>query len=273
MLRATILFATGLLAIVLIGLPAIAQAPAEVTLTRIDCGTDAAPRDVGRFSDTFAHKDLKLTFTFSCYLIKHGNDYMVWDTGFTPGSNPNAPKVGIVDRLKELDVTPAQVKYVGISHFHADHTGQLAPFTNATLLIGKGDWDQIISPTPMQGANVAGFKSWIDEKRKVETLTLDKDVFGDGSVIVLKMPGHTPGHSCLLVRLKDMGPVLLSGDAVHFHENYEENGVPSFNFDRAQTVASIERMKQLAANLKATLIIQHDMRDVGKLPAFPSAAK
>src|SRR5678815_2692030 len=203
----------------LLSLSAAAQTP-EVTLTRIECGTGAKPTMVAeRFSDTFAYKpDLALTFTFSCYLIKHGDEYMVWDTGFAPGTNPNAPKVGIVDRLTELKVTPDQVKYVGISHFHGDHTGQLDPFKNATLLIGKGDWDQITSPTPMQGANVAGFKSWIDEKRKVEPLTLDKDVFGDGTVVVLRMPGHTPGHSSLLVRLKDMGPVILVGDLVHFRE-------------------------------------------------------
>src|ERR1051325_613668 len=274
MLKATILFALGLCVTVLVGVPAMAQAPAELTLTRIDCGTGAAPIYVGqRFSDTFAYKDLKLTFTYSCYLIKHGTDYMVWDTGFAPGTSPNAPKVGIVDRLKEVNVAPDQVKYVGISHFHSDHTGQLAPFTNATLLIGQGDWDQVISPTPMQGANVAGFKSWIDEKRKVEPLPSDKDVFGDGSVIVLRTPGPTPGHSSLLVRLRDMGPVLLTGDLAHFRENYDRAGVPTFNFDRAATVASIERMKQIAANLKATVVIQHDMRDIGKLPAFPAAAK
>src|SRR5437588_1561738 len=258
----------------LLSLSAVGQTAPEVTLTRIECGTGAKPTNVAeRFTDTFAYKDLNLTFTYSCYLIKHGDEYMVWDTGFAPGTSPNAPKVGMVDRLKELKVTPEQVKYVGISHFHGDHTGQLAPFTNATLLIGKGDWDGITAPTPMQGANVAGFKSWIDEKRKVEPLTGDKDVFGDGSVVVLRTPGHTPGHSSLLIRLKDMGPVLLSGDAAHFRENYESNGVPSFNFDRAATVASIERMKQLVANLKATLVIQHDMRDIGKLPAFPAAAK
>jgi glyoxylase-like metal-dependent hydrolase (beta-lactamase superfamily II) len=274
MLRATILLAIGVCATVLIGLTAMAQAPSEITLTRIDCGTGATPVDVGqRFTDTFAYKDLKLTFTYSCYVIKHGNEYMVWDTGFAPGTNANAPKVGLVDRLKEVRVTPDQVKFVGISHFHGDHTGQLAPFTNATLLIGKGDWEQITSPTPMQGANVAGFKSWVDEKRKVEPLTADKDVFGDGSVVVLRTPGHTPGHSSLLVKLKDMGPVLLTGDAVHFRENYESNGVPWFNYDRAATVASIERMKGIVANLKATVIIQHDMRDIGKLPAFPAAAK
>jgi N-acyl homoserine lactone hydrolase len=271
MLRVLSLFVV-LCASVLIGLAAFAQAPADVTLTRIDCGTPR-PTDAERFTDTFAYKDLKVTFTFSCYLIKHGGEYMVWDTGYTPGSNPNAPTVGIVDRLKELKVAPDQVKYVGISHFHPDHTGQLDPFKNATLFIGKGDWDQITSPTPMQGANVAGFKSWIDEKRKVEALTTDKDVFGDGSVIVLRTPGHTPGHSALLVRLKDMGPVLLSGDATHFHENYENNGVPPFNFDRAQTLASLARMKQIVGNVKATVIIQHDMRDIAKLPAFPAAAK
>src|SRR5258705_10645774 len=102
MLRALSLFVVGVCANVLVGLPAMAQAPAEVMLTRIDCGTGATPTDVGqRFSDTFAYKDLKLTFTFSCYLIKHGDEYMVWATGFAPGTNPNAPQIGIVNRLKQ----------------------------------------------------------------------------------------------------------------------------------------------------------------------------
>jgi N-acyl homoserine lactone hydrolase len=49
--------------------------------------------------------------------------------------------------------------------------------------------------------------------------------------------------------------------------------VPTFNTNRAETVASIDRVKKIAANLKATVIIQHDARDVGKLPAFPASAK
>jgi len=272
MLRVLALLAFG--AGALVGLPASAQTAPEVTLTRIDCGTGAKPTVVAeRFTDTFAYKDLALTFTFSCYLIKHGDDYMVWDTGFAPGSNPNAPKVSLADYLAQVKVKPEQVKYVGISHFHADHTGQLAPFANATLLIGKGDWDGVNATPPMQGANVAGFKEWMGGARKVEALTLDKDVFGDGTVVVMRTPGHTPGHSSLLVRLKSGHNFMLSGDAVHFHENYDSNGVPSFNYDRAQTVASIERMKKVAANLKATVIIQHDRRDIDKLPAFPAAAK
>src|SRR5260221_8465666 len=206
----------------LLSLSAVAQTAPEVTLTRIECGTAAKTTNVAeRFSDTFAYKpDLALTFTFSCYLIRHGDEYMVWDTGFTPGSNPNAPKVGIVERLAEVKVKPEQVKYVGISHFHADHTGQLAPFANATLLIGKGDWDGIMAIPPAHGANEAGFKDWIGANaRKVDPLTLDKAVWGDGTVRVLPTPGHTPGHSTLLARLSSRKNFLLSGDAAHFHEN------------------------------------------------------
>jgi glyoxylase-like metal-dependent hydrolase (beta-lactamase superfamily II) len=144
---------------------------------------------------------------------------------------------------------------------------------NATLLIGQKEWDAITAPKPMQGANVAGFKHWISGGGKVEPLSGDKDVFGDGRVIVLRTPGHTPGHQSLLVRLEEKGPVVLVGDAVHFHENYEANGVPGFNYDRAETIASIERIKQIEKNLKATVIIQHDPRDIGKLPPFPQSAK
>jgi N-acyl homoserine lactone hydrolase len=250
---------------------AFAQVPAEVTLSRIECGSGS--NDPRRFSDTYAYTEKSKPFTFSCYLIKHGSDNMVWDTGYLPGSVPSATNKPLVDLLKQANVTPDQVKFVGISHFHADHTGQLAPFTNATLLIGKGDWDGVNANPPMGGANVNGFKEWIAEKRKVEPLTSDKDVFGDGSVVVLRAPGHTPGHSMLLVRLKEKGPVVLVGDAVHFQENYEHEGVPGFNFDRAQTIASIQRIKQIEKNLKATVIIQHDPRDIGKLPVFPASAK
>jgi len=179
----------------------------------------------------------------------------------------------LADLLKHANVNPDDVKHVGISHFHADHTGQLAVLKNATLLIGKGDWNGITANPPMAGANARGFAEWIAEKRPVEALTGDKDVYGDGSVMVLRAPGHTPGHSVLLVRLKEVGPVLLSGDAVHFIENYTGFGVPGFNFDRAQTVALIQRLQEIQKNLKATLIIQHDPRDIGKLPAFPAAAR
>ncbi|MDP9043866.1 MAG: N-acyl homoserine lactonase family protein [Pseudomonadota bacterium] len=249
----------------------VSVAAQEVTLTRLDCGNGV--NDPRRFSDTYAYSETTKPFTFSCYVIRHGAEVMVWDTGYLPGSVPSATNPPLADLLKQINVNPEDVKYVGISHFHADHTGQLGSLRNATLLIGKADWDGINAHPPMNGANEKGFAEWIAEKRKVEPLSADKDVFEDGTVMMLRAPGHTPGHSILLVRLRDMGPVILSGDAVHFRENYEHDGVPGFNHDRAQTLASIQRVKQLEKNLKATLIIQHDPRDIGKLPAFPAAAK
>jgi N-acyl homoserine lactone hydrolase len=252
-------------------LPSLAQPASEVTLARLDCGSGF--NDQRRFSDTFAYSDPKVPFTFSCYVIRHGDDVMVWDTGYLPGSNPSAPKVSLVEQLAQLKIQPDQVKYVGISHFHADHTGQLGALANATLLIGEREWAAITAPKPMAGANVAAFTPWITGGRNVEPLPADKDVFGDGTVVILRTPGHTPGHQSLLVRLKETGAVILSGDAAHFRENYLNDGVPSFNYDRADTIASIERLKQIEKNLKATVIIQHDPRDIDKLPAFPAVAK
>ncbi|HWJ12287.1 MAG TPA: N-acyl homoserine lactonase family protein [Gemmatimonadaceae bacterium] len=249
-----------------------AQTPAALTLTRLQCGTNTAPTDVGqRFSDTYAFTGFKVQLTASCYLVRHGDDYLVWDTGYPMGNTPTAPKQSLVDLLGELKVTPAQVKYVGISHYHGDHTGQASLFPQATLLIGKGDWEVVTDPKQTQLAPM--FKQWISGEGKVEPVTGDKDIFGDGSVIMLDTPGHTPGHHSLLVKLKETGNVLLTGDLAHFHENYESNGVPTFNTSRAETIASLERFKKIAANLKATVIIQHDQRDVSKLPAFPAAAK
>ena len=251
--------------------PARAQATPEVTLTRLDCGTGA--NDPRRFSDTFTYTETSKPFTFSCYVIRHGSDYMVWDTGFMPGSNPNAPKVSLLEQLAQLGVKPEQVKYVGISHFHGDHTGQLVSLPGATLLVGEREWAAITSSPPMPGANAAGFAHWTGGGGKVEPQAADKDVFGDGTVVILRTPGHTPGHQALLVRLKEKGPVILSGDLVHFRENYDNPGVPGFNHDRAQTLASIDRIKQIEKNLRATVVIQHDPRDIGKLPAFPAAAR
>ena len=101
----------------------------DLSLTRLDCGTPQAPTAVNqRFSDTYAYGDLKLQFVYSCYLIKRGDEYLLWDTGHSMSAPNVAPKVSVVDQLAKLDVKPEQIKYVGISHYHQDHTGQVASF-------------------------------------------------------------------------------------------------------------------------------------------------
>ena len=254
-----------------------AEAAGELSLTRFDCGKTTTLDDVSRFSDVAAFKGLNIQLTFSCYLVKHGSDYLVWDTGNPAATGttpaPTAPKTSLVEQLAELHLKPEQINFVGISHYHGDHVGQVASFPQATLLIGKGDWDALNDAKPNPGVNPANFAHWISGGGKVEPVSGDKDVFGDGSVIMLNTPGHTPGHHSLLVKLKNKGNVLITGDLAHFRENYDSNGVPTFNTNRADTLASLDRFKQLATNLHATVIIQHDARDIDKLPAFPASAK
>ena len=87
--------ALGLLA--LLGVPAHA---ADVALSRLDCGGAPEPRSVAAFSDTYAYPDLKLQLTYSCYLVRHGDRYLVWDTGQPADGSPQAPKVALVDQLR-----------------------------------------------------------------------------------------------------------------------------------------------------------------------------
>ena len=267
-------------------LPALAQTETpDVELWRLDCGR-VQVNDLNMFSDTRAYTGESRELTSSCYLIRHGSDYLLWDTGLpaalkgaaTNDTDALSPTLDatIPDQLTELDLTPADIGRVGISHYHFDHTGQAADFPDAELIIDAHDWDVLSSdplPSFAEGfANPDLVTPWLNGG-KLTTTNGDTDIFGDGSVTMLTMPGHTPGSTALLVQLADTGPVLLSGDVVHFEEQIGRDGVPTFNWDRADTVTSIDRMNKLAGNLGATLIIQHDPRDIAKLPAFPASAK
>ena len=114
MQRRLCMLAIGIGANALAAVSALAQgapaAPPEVTLTRLECGTARPPTDVGsrtgaglRFSDTYDFNGLKLQLVFSCYLIKHGDEYMVWDTGFGKGAGAVAPKATIPELLAKLE--------------------------------------------------------------------------------------------------------------------------------------------------------------------------
>lgn len=274
------LFATALLAF-----SAAFAAPvhaADTELWRLDCG-QITVRDLSVFSDAFAYAGQTRTLTDSCYLIRRGQDYLLWDSGLPAGllgakvdlSAAFGPtlKVDLPTQLAQIGIKPDSIKYLGISHNHFDHTGQAATFPKATLLIGAADFAALkheplpfaVDPGPLQ--------PWLDGKAKTETITGDRDVFGDGSVVMLTAPGHTPGETALLVRLPKTGAVLLSGDVVHFNEQWEKRGVPTFNTDRADTLASMARLQAVAAELKATLIVQHDPADITRLPAFPKSAR
>ena len=281
MKRALVLLVAGTILAGACAFAASGKPPAETRLWRLDCGSTFVP-DLNLFSDTRAYPGKGMALVASCYLIKHGDRYMIWDTGLSASFKGLKidPKTGgatitktVVEQLAEIGVKPEQITTIGISHYHYDHTGQAASFPAATLMIGKGDLEALSATPPNFGADPAALKNWIGGSGKSTAVSGDKDIFGDGSVTMIDTPGHTPGHHSLLVKLGSGATYLLTGDLAHFRENYASDGVPTFNTNRADTLASLARFKGLAANTKATVIIQHDPRDVAKLPAFPAGAE
>ena len=249
-------------------------APVAMALSRIDCGRVDAPDFTGLFSDKKAYPAGPRQLASSCYLIRHGDTIMIWDTGFSVDLKGKKKDLGgliasldrtVVEQLADGNLKPADVDVLGISHSHADHTGQAELFPTARLIIGKADFDAMVGKDDP-------FGPWRKQGANVTTTEGDLDVFGDGTVIAYFLPGHTPGHMALLVRLES-GPVLLSGDVIHGHDTLALKAVPTFNSDRAQSIASMERFEKLAKDTGAKVIIQHEIQDIGKLPAFPQEAK
>jgi glyoxylase-like metal-dependent hydrolase (beta-lactamase superfamily II) len=280
MLKRILAAAIGLVA--LAAAPAVAQAPAQpaspdLQLWRLDCG-DFEVSDIDVFSDAYHYSGRRYTLTDSCYLIRNGDRYLLWDTGVsaqlvgqsaTSGPFTMTLRASLRDQLARISVRPEQVSFVGISHYHDDHTGQAADFPGATLLVGSGDWEAIRG----RPASAARFRPWIEGGATAQALAGDHDVFGDGSVVILSLPGHTPGHQALLVRLPQTGAVLLSGDLYHLTDAVQNRSVPRFNTNRADTFASIDRFEAIRRNLRARVVIQHEPADIAKLPAFPDSAR
>jgi glyoxylase-like metal-dependent hydrolase (beta-lactamase superfamily II) len=252
---------------------------AALSLTRLDCGSITIKNFDKFFSDRPGlYEAAPRDVTNSCYLIRHGDQVLLWDTGLPAelkgkdadmGDIVAHQKTTIVDQLAALKLKPEDIDIVGISHSHSDHTGQAAAFPNARLIIGAADFTKGQEPGQPGGPNPLA--PWTRDGAKVDKVTADADIFGDGSVVAMHLPGHTPDHMALLVRLAS-GPVLLSGDLYHSLEARAKRGIPPFNTSREQTLASMDAFEAKAKELGAKVIIQHEPRDIGKLPAFPASA-
>ena len=259
-----------------------ASAPAAavpLSLTRLDCGSARIKNFDKFFSDKPGlYSSEPRDITDSCYLIRHGDQYLLWDTGLSADLKGRSQDMGdlvvsvartIAEQLAQLNLKPADIDVVGISHHHDDHTGQAALFPQARLIVGAGDFDKMKAPASGGQSPVA---PWLKEGANVTRASADVDVFGDGSVVALHLPGHTPDHMALRVNLKS-GPVLLSGDLYHSTEAREKRGVPPFNTSREQTLASMDQFEAKAKATGAKVVIQHEPADIAKLPAFPKAAE
>ena len=246
----------GLMLAAAAGLPAAAQDTID-RLYVMDCGHNAAT-DQSRWSPG-VNVGKPIELSDNCYLIKHGADWMLWDTGYPDAvaEKPLTSPIGTATRAKtlaaqlaELGVKPADIRYVAVSHTHGDHVGNVDMFPTSTLLIQKPEFDW---------AFAAGKTPPFKADRPIRKLEGDLDVFGDGSVSILSTPGHTPGHESLLVHLPKTGWVVLSGDAAHFKDNWDNKRVASMNTSAEQTLASYKKLADVMAQKKAALWINHDL--------------
>lgn len=256
----------------------VAAAP-QLEMWRIDCG-EMIIDDISYFSDTHFYDGQSATISNGCYLIRHRDQYLLWDAGISRDYLGNEIEddgwtssitVTIVDQLREIGLTAEDIDFLGISHFHGDHIGQANDFANARLLINRADADWIRENPP--GNARRRLAPWFEGDSDMYEFAKDYDVFGDGLVTILATPGHTPGHGSLLVRLPETGPVLLTGDLYHFRSEVGARNVSRWNTSRADTLASIERFSAIVETIEPTIIVQHEPADIGLLPAFPEAAR
>ena len=263
-----------------------ADHPPRVRLYVFDCGT-LHIADVGRFGlkkEEVATSDLAVP----SFLIIHPKGTLIWDTGAVPDSawKPTGAPVTyhvllpdsqerdgtltrpLVRQLAEVGFSPADITYLGLSHYHYDHTANANAFAESTWLVRQEERDAMFAETapgttqPFTYASLRTAKTIIIKEEEY-------DVFGDGSVIIKWAPGHTPGHQVLYVKLPQNGPVLLSGDLYHYPEERALDRVPTFEFNAAQTRASRVAIESFVKKTGARQWIQHDFQGNAKLKKAP----
>lgn len=242
------------------------QPEEKLTLQVFECG-EVEVRDISLFSPG-VDEGVKKELTDSCYLIQHPKGNMIWDTGLNDalmgksveafdGKLSLSVNNPLASQLAAINIKPEDIDYLGISHFHGDHTGNANLFNQASLLIQQAEYDAAFGENPAQFGFAPDSYAQLD-REKIKVLNGEFDVFNDGSVIIKPAPGHTPGHQVLLVNLEKEGPIVLSGDLYHFTKNREHRRVPSFNFDKEQTLKAMEEIETLVDDKKAQFWIQHD---------------
>ena len=224
------------------------------------------------FSQDTTYTGQSKQFTDAYYVISHPKGNLMWDAGLPeqlvipePYDEPSGVyriqrPDSLSNQLKSIGFTIDDFKYFAMSHSHFDHTGHANYLKNATLLIQENEYNANLADT-LQQKNAA-----MTALTNVKKINGDYDVFGDGTVVIKYMPGHTIGHQVLYVEVAGLDkPVLLTGDLYHFEENRENKGVPSFNYDVKQTLESMDKFEAFAKEKNATVIIQHSPKDYKKV--------
>jgi N-acyl homoserine lactone hydrolase len=213
------------------------------------------------------------------YLIVHPKGILMWDSGAIPDADLKADASPVTQgrytatktlrsQLAALGYAPKDITYIGLSHYHADHTANANDFAGATWLVQQPDRDAMFAEKAPGITQRAQYIALKDSKTKILS-GQDYDVFGDGTVVVKAAYGHTPGHQVVYVKLAKTGPIVLAGDLYHYQEERNTDKTPTFEFDHDQSLASRAAIETFIKKTGAQLWIEHDLANFNRQKKAP----
>lgn len=237
---------------------------------------DIICRDVSQLNEGFPDTG-EIELANPIFLIQHPKGWLLWDAGLSDElvHQPEGieawifhlrMKKTVLEQLKEIGVKPDDIQYFAFSHIHNDHTGNANYFKSARLIMQEKEYDLAFNKEK-KPLNYDDYKEL--ENSKAIKLNGDYDLFGDGTVRFIATPGHTAGHQSLLLKLEETGYVLISGDVSYYAKNYRQKGIPTFNTNKEESLASIEKVEKLVEEYDAQLWIQHDKAHFETLKLSP----
>jgi len=208
----------------------------------------------------------------SSMLLRHNQANVLFDSGCHPSVASNAeerwggmakimtplmgPSDNVIAGLSSLSLRPEDIDLVVNSHFHPDHCGCNAFFAKATIIVHAGELEAAKAP----GSASAGYLSceW-DHPMPIKTISSEQDLFGDGRLVLLPLPGHTPGSIGALVALPRSGAFLLASDALSLRATLDRDIVPRNTWNADAFIASLGEIRRIE-RAGATVICGHDAR-------------
>ncbi len=186
------------------------------------------------------------------------------------------------DLLPDLGYEVADVQHIVCTHLHYDHAGGVEDFPQATLWIGPGEWDFGSEKRTTRGVDPRPYLAHADHREvpyddgPYGPFDAHEDLFGDGSVVLLPSPGHTPGSLSVLVNLPG-GSFLYTGDAAWVDANWQ---LPTPKGKLARDLVEIDWEQGMQAQWRykwwaerypdqLTVVAGHEPANVDRLRAWP----
>ena len=206
----------------------------------------------------------------SCALLRHPQGTVLFDTGCHPSvpENPEArwgglakfmtpimqPGDNVISGLSCIGLTPDDIDVVVCSHLHPDHCGCNAFFKKATFVIHAKE----VEAAHASGAESAGYLSaeW-DHPMPIDAITEQRDLFGDNRIVLVPLPGHTPGTTGALVSLDRSGSFFLAADTVSIRATLDRDVMPRNTWNAEALTQSLAEVRRIEAT-GATILCGHD---------------